>query len=190
MLRVPWTLHFFFALRKSETYEDPLHAESRRRWHRLGKIFGSADLGGLIGHRRGFQWRLSRRKWNCDLTISYWGSSKFSGFWNSESLESPTILTMVLSCEPKQVLPNSLLLSNDVSEMFYAEVERSGSVVFGLPRDPLAVEVLFWGLSFPSERAGMAQEWNTIQIFIRCLCDGCSTTLLAVVLMIPAAEPQ
>jgi len=31
----------------------------------------------------------------------------------------------------------------------------------------------------------MAQEWNTIQIFIRCLCDGCSTTLLAVVLMIP-----
>ena len=32
---------------------------------------------------------------------------------------------------------------------------------------------------------GMAQEWNTIQIFIRCLCDGCSTTLLAVVLVIP-----
>eukprot|EP00438_Fugacium_kawagutii_P036286 Skav217407 [mRNA] locus=scaffold2674:152350:173960:- [translate_table: standard] len=31
----------------------------------------------------------------------------------------------------------------------------------------------------------MAQEWNTIQIFIRCLCDGCSMTLLAVVLVIP-----
>ena len=31
----------------------------------------------------------------------------------------------------------------------------------------------------------MAQEWNTIQIFIRCLCDGCSQTLLAVVLVIP-----
>ncbi|CAK9099414.1 unnamed protein product [Durusdinium trenchii] len=32
---------------------------------------------------------------------------------------------------------------------------------------------------------GMAQEWNTIQIFIRCLCDGCSYSMLSMVLVIP-----
>ncbi|CAJ1330650.1 unnamed protein product [Effrenium voratum] len=35
------------------------------------------------------------------------------------------------------------------------------------------------------EFEGMAANWNTIQIFIRTLCDGCSYTLTAVSLVIP-----
>ncbi|CAE7344466.1 ST13 [Symbiodinium sp. CCMP2456] len=68
------------------------------------------------------------------------------------------------------------------SDVFIARNLLDAAVVASaLPRIQYMQELCAEDVSFE----GMAQEWNTIQIFVRTLCDGCSYSLALQVGMIP-----